>query len=125
MKSSCPTSPSPGRASPDGLTITLKIRQGVKWHNKAPVNGRAMTMDDVVFSWDRMAAKGSARSGIVNKVSPNAPMLSFTATDARTVQIKLKEPLVYALALLGGTTNGGLVIVPKETDTHVRPSSRT
>ena len=48
-------------------------------------------------------------------------MLSFTATDARTIQIKLKEPLVYALALLGGTTNGGLVIVPKETDTTFEP----
>ena len=56
--------------SPDGMTLTLKIRQNVKWHNKAPVNGRAMTMDDVVYSWERMAAKGSARSGIVNKVAP-------------------------------------------------------
>jgi peptide/nickel transport system substrate-binding protein len=102
--------------SPDGMTITLKIRPNVKFHNKAPVNGRALTMDDIVASWDRMAAKGSARSGIVNKVSPDAPIVSFTPTDARTVQIKLKEPLVYALALLGGTTNGGLVIVPKETD---------
>src|SRR3954468_9054032 len=27
--------------SPDRLTLTLKMRQGVKWHNKAPVNGRA------------------------------------------------------------------------------------
>src|SRR4051812_8600162 len=102
--------------SPDGMTLTLKIRQNVKWHNKAPVNGRALTSDDLIYSWDRMAAKGSARSGIVNKVAPAAPMLSFTATDARTIQIKLKEPLVYALALLGGSTNGGLVIVPKETD---------
>src|SRR3954469_7304896 len=107
--------------SPDGMTLTLKIRQNVKWHNKAPVNGRAMTIEDVVYSWDRMAAKGSARSGIVNKVAPAAPILSFTATDARTVQIKLKEPLVYALALLGGATNGGLVIVPKETDTTFDP----
>jgi peptide/nickel transport system substrate-binding protein len=107
--------------SPDGMTLTLKIRQNVKWHNKAPVNGRAMTIDDVVASWERMAAKGSARSGIVNKVSPAAPILSFTATDARTIQVKLKEPLVYALALLGGTTNGGLVIVPKETDSTFDP----
>jgi peptide/nickel transport system substrate-binding protein len=107
--------------SPDGMTITLKIRQNVKWHNKAPVNGRAMTMDDLVYSWDRMAAKGSARSGIVNKVAPTAPILSFTPTDTRTIQIKLKEPLVYALALLGGSTNGGLVVVPKETDTTFDP----
>jgi peptide/nickel transport system substrate-binding protein len=107
--------------SPDGLTITLKIRQNVKWHNKAPVNGRAMTMDDLVASWDRMSAKGSARSGIVNKVSPAAPMLSFTPTDSRTIQIKLKEPLVYALALLGGSTNGGLLVIPKETDSTFDP----
>src|SRR5436189_3146439 len=36
--------------SPDGMTLTLKIRQNVKWHNKAPLNGRAMTVDDIVYS---------------------------------------------------------------------------
>ena len=107
--------------SPDGLQITLKLRQGVKFHNKAPVNGRAMTMDDVVFSWDRFAAKGSSRSAIVNKVSADAPVLSFTAVDSRTISIKLKEPLVYALALFGNTTNGGLLILPKEADTGFDP----
>ena len=107
--------------SPDGLQITLKLRQGVKFHNKPPVNGRAMTVDDVLSSWDRFAAKGSARSGIVNSVSPDAPVLSFTALDSRTVAVKLKEPLVYALNLLGGTTNGGLIILPKEADTGFDP----
>jgi len=50
--------------SPDGLTITMKLRQGVKFHNKPPVNGRAMDMDDVLFSWDRFTAKGSQRSSV-------------------------------------------------------------
>lgn len=107
--------------SPDGLQITLKLRQGVKFHNKPPVNGRAMGMDDVVFSWDRFAQKGSARSSIVNSVSPDAPVLSFTAVDSRTVSIKLKEPLVYALALFGNTTNGGMIVLPKETDSIFDP----
>ena len=39
--------------APDGLTVTLKMRAGVKFHNKAPVNGRLMDMDDVLFSWKR------------------------------------------------------------------------
>src|SRR6266550_6800844 len=43
--------------SPDGLQITMKLRQGVKLHNKPPVNGRGFDMDDVMFSWDRFAKK--------------------------------------------------------------------
>ncbi len=108
-------------SSQDGLQITLKLRPGVKFHNKAPVNGRALDMDDIVFSWERFSQKGSARSSIVNSVRPDAPVLSFTAVDARTVSIKLKEPLVYALGLFAGTTNGGLVVIPKETDTTFDP----
>ena len=33
--------------SPDRLSVTLKLRQGVKWHNKAPINGRAFDMDEL------------------------------------------------------------------------------
>ena len=76
--------------SPDGLQITLKLRQGVKFHNKAPVSGRAMTADDISFSWDRFVAKGSARSSIVNSVSPDAPVTSFTVVDAKTAVINVK-----------------------------------
>src|SRR5438876_2498991 len=39
--------------APDGLSINLRIRQGVKFHNKPPVNGRAMDIDDIIFSWKR------------------------------------------------------------------------
>ena len=32
--------------SADGMTVTFTMRQGVKWHNVAPVNGRVMDIDD-------------------------------------------------------------------------------
>ena len=56
--------------SPDGLQITMKLRQGVKWHNKAPVNGRALDIDDVLFSWNRFATKFSSRAGVAKRREP-------------------------------------------------------
>jgi peptide/nickel transport system substrate-binding protein len=102
--------------SPDGLQINMKIRPNIKFHNKAPVNGRTLDMDDVMFSWNRFATKYSGRTTLVNSVDPAAPVLSFTATDSRTISIKLKEPLVYAIALFYNGTSGGPIIIPKETD---------
>jgi peptide/nickel transport system substrate-binding protein len=49
-------------------------------------------------------------------VNPDAPVLSLTATDSKTIVIKLKEPLVYALALFVPAGASGVYIVPKETD---------
>src|SRR5438094_357279 len=40
--------------SPDKTQLTFKMRQGVTWHNKAPVNGRAIDADDILFSWERV-----------------------------------------------------------------------
>jgi ABC-type transport system substrate-binding protein len=104
--------------SPDGLQITLKLRQGVKFHNKPPVNGRVLDAEDVVFSWNRFAATASNRAMIANSANPAAPVLSLTASDSRTIVIKLKEPLVYTLELLAtyGHLAGGIAMMPKETD---------
>ena len=105
--------------APDGTQITMKIRQGVKWHNKPPVNGRLMDIDDILFAWDRFSKKNVYRNGVVNSVNPDAPVLSFTAPDPKTVVIKLKEPLVYALDLFAsnpGSHSGSMLLLPKETD---------
>ena len=104
--------------SPDGLQITMKLRANAKWHNKAPVNGRAADSSDVLFSWNRYTANAPLRGLVSNSANPQAPVLSMAATDARTVVIKLKEPLVFALELLGsfGSFTGNVVIIPKETE---------
>jgi len=39
---------------PDENTIVFHIRKGVHFHNKPPTNGREMTADDVVFSFNRL-----------------------------------------------------------------------
>ncbi|HEX4979731.1 MAG TPA: ABC transporter substrate-binding protein, partial [Acidimicrobiales bacterium] len=40
--------------SDDGLTYTFELRQGVKWQNIAPVNGRPFVADDVVATLERI-----------------------------------------------------------------------
>ena len=88
--------------SPDGLTYTFHIRKGVKWHDKAPMNGRELTADDVVYNFHRYTATGSG----FTEPSPVAGELgkvqfeSITATDKYTVVFKLKQPYLRAVNLI-------------------------
>jgi peptide/nickel transport system substrate-binding protein len=56
--------------SKDGLTYTFHIRDNAKWQNKPPLNGRKVTADDVVFSWDRFQKVGVQKAvlGMVKEV---------------------------------------------------------
>jgi peptide/nickel transport system substrate-binding protein len=38
---------------PDDTTYIFHLREGVKWHNKPPVNGRELVAEDVKFTFDR------------------------------------------------------------------------
>jgi peptide/nickel transport system substrate-binding protein len=107
--------------SPDKLTLTLKLRDGVKWHNKNPVNARPFDAEDVTFSWGRYAATSQGRANLANSVNPNAPVLSVTASDPRTVVIKLKEPVVYLLSQLTPGQTGNFALMPREADSGYDP----
>ena len=48
--------------SPDGLSLTFKLRDDVKWHNKAPVNGRKFTAADVAWTVELQKQGGVLRS---------------------------------------------------------------
>jgi peptide/nickel transport system substrate-binding protein len=107
--------------APDGLTLTFKLRQGVKFHDKPPVNGRDLDIDDVKFSWERFKAKNTTRIAVSNEAAPTAPVLSLEVPDAQTAVIKLNEPVVYVLGLFATVYSAGLTILPKETDDTFDP----
>jgi peptide/nickel transport system substrate-binding protein len=88
--------------SPDRLQVTIKLRPNVKFHNLPPVNGRVLDVDDVIFSWNRFTTNSPSRAAVANSANPDAPVLSITAVDSRTVVMKLKEPLAYVLTYFVG-----------------------
>jgi peptide/nickel transport system substrate-binding protein len=75
------------KASDDGKTYTFTLRPNARWHNKPPLNGRAVTAQDVVWSYNRFV-----------KVSPEKERFDYVseavALDDRTVVFQLKD--VYA-----------------------------
>jgi len=61
----------------------LKVRKGVHFHNKPPVNGREMTAEDVVVSYKRMFTMPGSWLAKV----PNRP-IRIEATDKYTVEVE-------------------------------------
>ncbi len=93
--------------SSSGMVFTFKLRQGVKFHNIAPVNGREVTSDDVLFSYDYYMNKGAgfnkAVFNLVDKVE---------APDRYTVRITIKDP--FAEFLESTPSERQSYILPKE-----------
>ncbi len=89
--------------NPDELTFIFTLRQGVLFHN-----GREMTAEDVVYSFNRIKAEETA--------SPWATQLalieSIEAPDTYTVKINLSEPFG---AFMSTIASPWAAIVPKET----------
>ena len=102
--------------SPDGLTYTFHIRQGVHWHNKAPMNGRELTASDIEYSWQRMLGLGNFSEGEPGAHIKYFPELSevesITATDNWTVVFKLKQPTLGVLSDIL-SNNAGFVLSPE------------
>ena len=79
--------------TPDPTTIVINIRPGVRWHNKAPMNGRELTAQDVEYNFHRYTGLGSGFTEPSQFNSMNAATWeSITATDDSTVVFKLKVP---------------------------------
>jgi peptide/nickel transport system substrate-binding protein len=80
--------------------IIFHIREGVYWQNKAPTNGRELTVDDVVFSMKRMCTLRTAY--IATAYSNLAKNVVITGDEtARTVTVECSPNLwIDALTVL-------------------------
>ena len=90
---------------PDGQTYIFKIRQGVRFQNVAPVNGRPLTTEDVKYAIDAIRASSTFKTDF-------AAVSSVEATDAQTLVVKTSKP--YAPLLVATVGHYGWPIFPKE-----------
>jgi peptide/nickel transport system substrate-binding protein len=77
---------SPGLAedwevSPDGLSLTLRLRQGVKWHD-----GKPFTAEDVKFNFEEIVPLQTFGAMLAKRIE------SVEITGESTVVVRLKQP---------------------------------
>ncbi|MBM3480412.1 MAG: hypothetical protein FJX69_14545, partial [Alphaproteobacteria bacterium] len=87
--------------SADKLVFTFKLRQGARFHN-----GKLLTADDVVASFNRYKRLGIDRS-ILDQIA------KWEAADASTFVVTLKEPRPIFMETFSAFTTP-IVIIPKE-----------
>ena len=80
--------------SPDGLTYTFALAPDIRWHNVAPLDGRAFTAADVKAAYEVYAADGVATNYFISVDTMETP-------DDATLVVKLKSPEPDFIAALG------------------------
>jgi len=89
---------------PDETTYVFKLRRGVRWHPKPPVNGRELTAEDVRYTLERfLTVKGNANAYMLRSID------RVEVLDKYTVKIVLKEPFVWLLDVLANPMAAAVV----------------
>ena len=100
--------------SPDGLELTLNAREGVKWHNRPPVDGRAFDAEDVAYNLTRIAGKlGLAmdEGKVFHRKSGLVGMIDAVPVDNLTTKVSFEFP---SSPFMAGLTNGRNSFAPRE-----------
>jgi peptide/nickel transport system substrate-binding protein len=107
--------------SPDKLTVTMKLREGVKWDSRAPTNGRVLDIEDVLYSYRKFAKVNPSGANVDFSRNPQAPVESVSAPDSRTLTVKLKKPDATIIGLFSATDH--LYIMPRESEGGFDPAT--
>src|ERR1700704_1547210 len=90
------------KVSDDKLTYTFTLRDGLKWHDGAPV-----TAEDCVASLKRWGKNDGMGQKLMDFTA------SLEATDEKTITLKLKEPYSLVLESLGKPSSLVPFMMPK------------
>jgi peptide/nickel transport system substrate-binding protein len=92
---------------PSPTEYILSIAQNVTWHNKPPVNGRALTTEDIAFALNRARTNDPlfVNRSLFNQID------KIEARDKTTVRVTTKVPDVTTLLNLGDLTM--LILAPE------------
>ncbi|MBV8409979.1 MAG: ABC transporter substrate-binding protein, partial [Alphaproteobacteria bacterium] len=103
--------------SPDKLTWTFTLRDGLEWHDGTPV-----TAADCVSSIKRWGAKDSMGQKLMGVVA------DLSAPDAKTIKMVLKQPYGMVLESLGKSSSNVAFMMPKriaDTDPNTQITDAT
>ena len=104
--------------SGDGLTYTFNIRKGVRWHNKAPMNGRELTAKDIEYNFHRNMGMGKFTEPSTSRGAlADLGIASIEATDDMTVVFKLSRPHYQAFQFIMDWYNTW-ILPPEVIDEH-------
>ncbi len=88
---------------PDVTTLVFQLQDGIKWQDKAPLNGRDMTAEDVKIAYDALR-DGSFLAPDSDDPPTTVQASSYTAVkdiefdnSSNTVRFNLTEPAAYLL----------------------------
>ena len=84
--------------SEDGMQITVKLKEGLKWHD-----GAAITADDMIFTMDVCSDTNNGAGG-TNIVILNDQPVKYEKVDDLTVKVTLPMASASYADLLGGLT---------------------
>ena len=85
-------------------TYVFRLKRGVRFHAKAPVNGRELTADDVRYTFERiLTEKGSAAVSMYRSIA------KVEAPDRYTVKFTLKEPFAWFLDMVANPMTGAII----------------
>jgi peptide/nickel transport system substrate-binding protein len=103
--------------SPDKLTFVFTLRDGLLWHDGAPV-----TAEDCIASIKRWAARDALGQKLMSFIE------TMSAQDAKTFTVKLKEPTGLLIFGLGKPSSNVPFMMPKrvaDTDPNTQISDFT
>jgi peptide/nickel transport system substrate-binding protein len=82
--------------SPDGKTITVTLRQGLRWSD-----GKPITVKDVLFTWNTILAQGLGNPSSRDVLLIDGKFPKVWAKDDKTVMFQTPRPFAPFLRLLG------------------------